>query len=102
RFFKRWLGIRLTEEPVGIFSPSTSTETRAALMTCFSSIKTPVSSQEVGILRGLWHKNFACVYLTLLRSIAPQRRIGERQLRSDVDPKMKSADAGAQKKRIRS
>jgi hypothetical protein len=53
---------------------------------------------KIGILRGLSHKNFACVSSALLRTIAPQRRIGERQLRFGVDPKMKSADAGAQKK----
>jgi len=53
---------------------------------------------KIGILRGLSHKKFACVPSAPLRSIAPQRRIGERQLRSGVDPKMKSEDAGAQKK----
>jgi hypothetical protein len=55
---------------------------------------------RVGILRGLWHKNFSCVFLTALRSIVPQRRSRQRQLRFGVDPKMKSADAGAQKKEV--
>jgi hypothetical protein len=53
---------------------------------------------KIGILLGLSHKKFACVPSAPLCSIAPQRRIGERQLWSGVDPKMKSEDAGAQKK----
>jgi hypothetical protein len=43
-------------------------------------------------------RNFACVSSAPLRSIAMQLRIRERQLRFGVDPKMKSADADAQKK----
>ena len=39
RFFNHWLALRLTAERVGLFRTSISTETRAALMMCFSSIK---------------------------------------------------------------
>jgi hypothetical protein len=52
---------------------------------------------KVGILRGVSRENFACVSSAPLRSITPQLRIRERQLRFGVDPKMKSADADAQK-----
>jgi hypothetical protein len=44
--FKVWLAIRLTEESVGLSSPSISTETKVDVTTYSSSIKIPVSFQE--------------------------------------------------------
>jgi hypothetical protein len=52
---------------------------------------------------GFRTRNFACVSLKRLRSIAAQPPIAERQLRFGVDlTKMKIRRAGAQKKGIRS